>query len=316
MGGYIARRLLAVLPVLFIVAVIVFFIIHLTPGDPAATILGQEATPEEVQALRQQMGLDKPLGEQFLSWIGGAVQGDFGESFFLDKPVWAAFVERLGPTLSLAILAQIIGIGIALTLGILAVRKRGTIVDEAVMGFSMLGISIPSFLLGSLLVLLFGVELGWLPVAGYKPLGDGLWAHLKYLILPALVLGVVQSALITRITRSSLLDVMSENFIKTAKAKGVREKAIVFGHALRNAFIPILTIIGESFGGLVTGAAVIETLFNIPGVGQLIVSSISRRDYAVIQGSVLIITVTYVFLNLIVDLLYGVVDPRVRLSRK
>lgn len=316
MAGYIARRLLAVLPVLFIVAVIVFFIIHLTPGDPAATILGQEATPEEVQALREQMGLDKPLGEQFLSWIGGAVQGDFGESFFLDKPVWAAFVERLGPTLSLAILAQIIGIVIALTLGILAVRKRGTIVDEAVMGFSMLGISIPSFLLGSLLVLLFGVELGWLPVAGYKPLGDGLWAHLKYLILPALVLGVVQSALITRITRSSLLDVMSENFIKTAKAKGVREKAIVFGHALRNAFIPILTIIGESFGGLVTGAAVIETLFNIPGVGQLIVSSISRRDYAVIQGSVLIITVTYVFLNLVVDLLYGVVDPRVRLSRK
>ncbi len=316
MAGYIARRLLAVLPVLFIVAVIVFFIIHLTPGDPAATILGQEATPEEVQALRQQMGLDKPLGEQFLSWIGGALKGDFGESFFLDKPVWAAFVERLGPTLSLAILAQIIGIAIALTLGILAVRKRGTIVDEAVMGFSMLGISIPSFLLGSLLVLLFGVELGWLPVAGYKPLGDGLWAHLKYLILPALVLGVVQSALITRITRSSLLDVMSENFIKTAKAKGVREKAIVFGHALRNAFIPILTIIGESFGGLVTGAAVIETLFNIPGVGQLIVSSISRRDYAVIQGSVLIITVTYVFLNLVVDLLYGVVDPRVRLSRK
>lgn len=316
MAGYIARRLLAVLPVLFIVAVIVFFIIHLTPGDPAATILGQEATPEEVQALRQQMGLDKPLGEQFLSWIGGAVKGDFGESFFLDKPVWAAFVERLGPTLSLAILAQVIGIAIALTLGILAVRKRGTIVDEAVMGFSMLGISIPSFLLGSLLVLLFGVELGWLPVAGYKPLGDGLWAHLKYLILPALVLGVVQSALITRITRSSLLDVMSENFIKTAKAKGVREKAIVFGHALRNAFIPILTIIGESFGGLVTGAAVIETLFNIPGVGQLIVSSISRRDYAVIQGSVLIITVTYVFLNLVVDLLYGVVDPRVRLSRK
>lgn len=316
MAGYIARRLLAVLPVLFIVAVIVFFIIHLTPGDPAATILGQEATPEEVQALRQQMGLDKPLGEQFLSWVGGALKGDFGESFFLDKPVWAAFVERLGPTLSLAILAQIIGIAIALTLGILAVRKRGTIVDEAVMGFSMLGISIPSFLLGSLLVLLFGVELGWLPVAGYKPLGDGLWAHLKYLILPALVLGVVQSALITRITRSSLLDVMSENFIKTAKAKGVREKAIVFGHALRNAFIPILTIIGESFGGLVTGAAVIETLFNIPGVGQLIVSSISRRDYAVIQGSVLIITVTYVFLNLVVDLLYGVVDPRVRLSRK
>lgn len=316
MAGYIARRLLAVLPVLFIVAVIVFFIIHLTPGDPAATILGQEATPEEVQALRQQMGLDKPLGEQFLSWIGGALKGDFGESFFLDKPVWAAFIERLGPTLSLAILAQIIGIAIALTLGILAVRKRGTIVDEAVMGFSMLGISIPSFLLGSLLVLLFGVELGWLPVAGYKPLGDGLWAHLKYLILPALVLGVVQSALITRITRSSLLDVMSENFIKTAKAKGVREKAIVFGHALRNAFIPILTIIGESFGGLVTGAAVIETLFNIPGVGQLIVSSISRRDYAVIQGSVLIITVTYVFLNLVVDLLYGVVDPRVRLSRK
>ncbi len=184
------------------------------------------------------------------------------------------------------------------------------------MGFSMLGISIPSFLLGSLLVMFFSVKLRWLPVAGYQPLSEGLWQHIKYLLLPGIVLGIIQAALITRMTRSSVLDVMSGNFIKTAKAKGVREKTIVYTHALRVAFIPILTVIGESFGGLVTGAAVIEMLFNIPGVGQLIVNSISRRDYSVIQGSVLLVTVAYVFVNLIVDLLYGLVDPRVRLSKK
>lgn len=316
MGGYIVRRLLSLVPVLFVVAVVVFSIIHLTPGDPAAILLGEEATQADIDEMRSRMGLDRPIYEQFGIWLLGLLSGDLGQSVFLDKPVVQAFVERLGPTLSLAILAQIIGIALALTLGITAARHRGGIVDQFVMGFSMLGISIPSFLLGSLLVILFGVKLQWLPVAGYQPLESGLWSHLKYLLLPGIVLGVIQAALIARMTRASILDVLSENFIKTAKAKGVKEKWIIYTHALRVAFIPILTVIGESFGGLVTGAAVIETLFNIPGVGQLIVNSISRRDYTVIQGSVLLVTVAYVFVNLIVDLLYGVVDPRVRLNKK
>ncbi|WP_438286840.1 ABC transporter permease [Paenibacillus hubeiensis] len=310
------RRLLSLVPVLFVVAVVVFSIIHLTPGDPAAILLGEEATQADIDEMRSRMGLDRPIYEQFGIWLLGLLSGDLGQSVFLDKPVVQAFVERLGPTLSLAILAQIIGIALALTLGITAARHRGGIVDQFIMGFSMLGISIPSFLLGSLLVILFGVKLQWLPVAGYQPLESGLWSHLKYLLLPGIVLGVIQAALIARMTRASILDVLSENFIKTAKAKGVKEKWIIYTHVLRVAFIPILTVIGESFGGLVTGAAVIETLFNIPGVGQLIVNSISRRDYTVIQGSVLLVTVAYVFVNLIVDLLYGVVDPRVRLNKK
>ncbi|MFF2481674.1 ABC transporter permease [Paenibacillus sp. NPDC058071] len=316
MGGYIVRRLLSIIPVMLVVGIVVFSIIHITPGDPAAVLLGEEASKADIDELKSKLGLDRPLPEQFWNWAKGLLQGDLGESLFLNKPVTAAFFERLGPTLSLAILAQLIGVTLALALGITAVRKKGTIVDQSVMGFSMLGISIPSFLLGSLFVMLFSVQLKWLPHAGYQPLSAGLWNHIKHLLLPATVLGLIQAALITRMTRSSLLDVMSGQFIKTAKAKGVKEKAILYKHALRVAFIPILTVIGESFGGLVTGAAVIETLFNIPGVGQLIVNSISRRDYAVIQGSVLLVTVTYVFVNLTVDLLYGLVDPRVRLGKK
>ncbi|MCZ1268947.1 MULTISPECIES: ABC transporter permease [Paenibacillus] len=316
MGGYIVRRLLSLIPVLFVVAIVVFSIIHVTPGDPAAILLGEEASKADIDELRSKLGLDRPIYEQFGIWLLGLLSGNLGESIFLDKPVTEAFFERLAPTLSLAIIAQVIGVFLALFLGITAVKRRGTIVDQSVMGFSMLGISIPSFLLGSLLVMFFSVKLRWLPVAGYQPLSEGLWQHIKYLLLPGIVLGIIQAALITRMTRSSILDVMSGNFIKTAKAKGVREKTIVYTHALRVAFIPILTVIGESFGGLVTGAAVIETLFNIPGVGQLIVNSISRRDYSVIQGSVLLVTVAYVFVNLIVDLLYGLVDPRVRLSKK
>ncbi|WP_027091850.1 ABC transporter permease [Cohnella thermotolerans] len=316
MGGYVVRRLLSLVPVLLVVAIVVFSIIHLTPGDPAAILLGEEANKAEIDDMKSKMGLDKPIYEQFGIWIWGVLSGNLGQSIFLHKPVTEAFFERLGPTLSLTVIAQAIGVALALLLGITAAKRRGTAIDQSVMSFSMLGISIPSFLLGSLLVMLFGVKLRCLPVAGYQPLSAGLWPHLKYLILPGIVLGVIQAALIARMTRSSILDVLSENFMKTAKAKGVKEKTIIYTHALRVSFIPILTVIGESFGGLVTGAAVIETLFNIPGVGQLIVNSISRRDYSVIQGSVLLVTVAYVFINLIVDLLYGLVDPRIRLSKK
>ncbi|MFB5675291.1 ABC transporter permease [Paenibacillus terreus] len=316
MAKYLIQRVLSLLPVLLVVAVVVFLLIHLTPGDPASVILGDEASTESIAALREQLGLNLPLHQQFLAWFGNVLRGDLGDSIFMDMSVAEAFFSRVPPTLSLAILAQIIAVSLALYMGIMAARKRGTLADQAVMGISLLGISVPSFLLGLFLILIFAVEFKWLPVAGYRPLSNGLWDHLRYLLLPAIALGAMQAALIARMTRSSLIEVLSEQYIKTARAKGLQEKKIVYKHALKNAFIPILTVIGETFGTLITGAAVIETVFNIPGIGQLIISSIERRDFAVIQGSILLITITYVLLNLWIDLLYGLLDPRIKLNRR
>jgi peptide/nickel transport system permease protein len=314
--GYILKRLLSLIPVLFVVSVVVFLIIHMTPGDPASVMLGPEASPREVAELRAELGLDLPLYQQFITWLGGIVQGDFGFSYFMKESVLQAFVSHLGPTLSLAVLAQVFAIVLAIPLGVIAAKRRGSVVDQSFMGLSLVGISVPSFLLGLFLILLFAVELKWLPVAGYKPLSDGLYLHLRYLILPAIALGAMQAALIARMTRSSMLDILNANYIKTARSKGVKEKIIVFKHALRNAFIPILTVIGQTFGTLVAGAAVVETVFNIPGIGQLIVNSVERRDFEVIQGTIMLVALSYVSINLVIDLLYGVIDPRVRLSRK
>lgn len=316
MTKYIVQRILSLIPILLVVAVVVFMLIHLTPGDPASVILGDEASAEAIAQLRAQLGLDLPLHQQFISWFGGVVTGDLGQSIFMDMSVAEAFFSRVPPTLSLAILAQIFAVVIALFLGVIAARKRGTLADQAVMGFSLLGISVPSFLLGLFLILFFAVKLQWLPVAGYQPLSSGLWNHLRYLLLPAIALGAMQAALIARMTRSSLIEVLSEQYIKTARAKGLKERIVIYKHALKNAFIPILTVIGETFGTLITGASVIETVFNVPGIGQLIIRSIERRDFAVIQGSILLITVTYVLLNLLIDLLYGLLDPRVKLNRR
>jgi peptide/nickel transport system permease protein len=314
--AYILQRILSLIPVLLVVAVVVFFLIHLTPGDPAAVILGPDATVQEVENLREELGLNLPIYEQFFIWITNVLQGDLGWSIYMDKPVISAFLENLVPTLSLAILAQIIAILIAIPMGIIAASRRGTFIDQTVMIFSLLGISIPNFLLALLLVLLFAVNLALLPVAGFQPLSSGLWLHIKYLILPAFALGAIQAALIARVTRSSMLDVLTANYIKTAYSKGVKEKVVIFKHALKNAFIPILTVIGQTFGQLIAGAVVIETVFNIPGIGQLILNAIMRRDFEVIQGTILLVALSYVVINLIVDLLYGFIDPRVRLSRK
>ncbi len=314
MGAYTLKRLFALIPVLFIVSIVVFLITRLTPGSPAAIILGQGASPEQIAALSKEMGLDEPVINQYFIWLSNIFHGDFGYSYFLNKPVLGAIWDNVGPTVSLAILAQIFGVAFALLFGIYAAKHKGTIRDESIMGASLLGISIPSFLLGSFLILLFAVQLRIFPVSGYVPLNAGLFEYLKYLVLPTITLGAIQAALITRMTRSSLLDTISENFVKTAKAKGLNERTIMLKHTLRVSFLPILTVIGESFAGLVTGAAVTESLFNIPGLGQLIVSSIERRDYALIQGAVLLITVAYVVINLVVDLLYAVIDPRVRNS--
>lgn len=316
MKAYILKRLLSIIPVLLIVAVIVFFIIHLIPGDPASVILGEEATPEDVQTLREELGLNLPIYEQFIHWFAGIFQGDFGNSIYMNMPVLEAFVSHIGPTLSLALLAQSISIIIAIPLGVIAAKRRGTNVDQLFMIIAMLGLSIPSFLLALLLMLIFGVNLQWLPVAGYSPVSTGLWSHLQFMILPAISLGAIQAAVISRMSRSSMIDILSMNYIKTAKAKGVKDRVVVYKHALRNAFIPILTILGETFGSLITGAVVTETVFNLPGIGQLVINAIVRRDYAVIQGTILLIAFSYLLLNLIIDLLYGLVDPRIRLSRK
>ncbi len=313
---YLFKRLLSLIPVLFIVSIAIFLIIHITPGDPASTILGLEATQQEIDELNELMGFNDPIHIQYTNWIKDVLKGDLGDSIFMRQPVIQAIIEHFPPTLSLAIIAQIIAIILAIPFGILAAYKRGSVIDTALMSVSLLGMAIPGFLLGLFLMLFFSVKLELLPVAGYKPLSMGLWTHFRYLILPSIALGTVQAALITRMTRSSMLDVLYLNYIKTARSKGIKEIKVLLKHALKNAALPIITIIGQSFGSLVTGAVVIESLFNIPGIGQLIMNSIVRRDIAVIQGVVLFVTLIYVIVNLIVDLLYGVFNPRIRLDGK
>ncbi len=316
MLAYIVKRLVSLLPVLFVVSIAIFMIVHITPGDPAATLLGLEATQAEIDALNEQMGFNKPIYIQYFNWVSNVLKGNLGDSIFMKQPVTEAIKEHFPPTMGLALLAQLIAVIIAIPFGIIAAYKRGTPVDTALMSLALLGMAIPGFLLGLFLMLLFSVQLGWLPVAGYRALKMGVWTHLRYMILPALSLGMVQAALITRMTRSSMLDVLYNNYIKTARAKGLKEQIVLLKHALKNAGLPILTVLGQSFGTLVTGAVVIESLFNIPGMGQLVLNSITRRDIAVIQGVVLFITLIYVGVNLAVDLLYGFIDPRVRLDRK
>lgn len=316
MFAYIIKRLLSLIPVLLVVTITIFLIIHITPGDPAATILGLEATEEQIEALNEELGLNRPITEQYISWMGDLLKGDLGDSIFMHQPVTQAIAEHMGPTISLAFLAQIIALILAIPFGIIAAYKRGSLVDVSLMGMSLLGMAIPSFLLALLLMLVVGVQLQWLPVAGYEPLENGIWAHVQYLILPSISLGAIQAALITRMTRASMLEVLNLNYVKTARSKGLKETSVLLKHAFRNAFLPILTVIGQTFGTLITGAVVVESIFNIPGLGQLIMNSIERRDFAVIQGVVFVATLMYVSINLIIDLLYGVIDPRVRLDRK
>lgn len=315
MAIYIVKRLLSTIPVLFVVSIFVFLLIHLAPGDPAITILGPEATVEDIEKLRAELGLDAPLHQQYVTWMAGVVRGDLGDSLFAKKPVLHLILEHVGPSLSLAVLSLAVAIIIAIPLGIMAARKRGSWLDQLFMSASVLGISVPHFVLGLLLISLFTVKLGWLPI-GYKPLSDGLRAHVQYLILPSVTLGVGLATLIARMTRASMIETLNMNFIKTAKAKGLKERVVIYKHALRHAFLPVLTVIGQSFGLVLSGALVAETIFNIPGMGQLIFHSMQRRDFMVIQGLILFVTFLYVMINLLVDLLYSVIDPRVRLNKK
>ncbi|MDF2873554.1 MAG: gsiC 1 [Sporomusa sp.] len=309
---YIFKRILSLIPVLAVVALVDFIIIHLTPGDPAVIMLGSDASETDLSKLREQLGLTLPIYVQFGHWLLGVVQGDLGRSIFMDMPVTQAIWQHLGPTVSLSLLAELIAVLFALPLGVMAATRRGSWIDQLLMVTGLLGISIPSFWLGLNFILLFAVKLNWLPAAGYQPLSNGLLNHIKYLLLPALSLGIMQAALIARMTRASMLEVLSENYIRTAQAKGLKQQVIIYKHALRNAFIPILTVIGLTFATLIGGAVVTEMVFNIPGIGKLVVNSVLRRDYVVIQGTILMIATAYVFINLLVDLLYAYIDPRVR----
>ncbi|MBI3457811.1 MAG: ABC transporter permease [Candidatus Rokubacteria bacterium] len=312
MTSYLARRLLALVPVLLVVATLVFLIARFTPGDPIRVLLGEDARPEQVEALRQHLGLDAPLPVQFGLWLGRALRGDLGRSLFNRHPVTRTIAQHVGPTAMLSVMALIVALSIGIPIGIVSAVYRNSWLDQASLALAMLGAAVPSFWLGLSLIVVFAVNLGWLPSSGFRAPAEGLWTSVRYLVLPALALGVPNSALIIRFVRGSLLDVIAADYVRTARAKGLSERAVIFRHALKNALVPILTVVGLTFAALMGGAVVTETVFSVPGMGQLVISSVLRRDYPVIQGVTLIVATSYVLINLVVDLLYVVVDPRVK----
>jgi len=312
MLAYALRRLLATIPVMAIVALMVFSLLYLTPGDPAVVLAGEQASEADIARLRTAMALDKPYAERFLLWVGGVLRGDLGVSVFSNRPVTELIVQRLEPTIALTLGALLIAVLLAVPLGTLAAWRSGGALDRAVMGFAVFGFSIPVFVLGYLLIILFSMHWDILPVQGYRPIAYGIGPFLEHLALPALSLGIVNAALIARITRASMLDVLNQDYMRTARAKGLSTPRILIRHGLRNAAVPIVTIIGIGFAMLISGVVVTETVFNIPGLGRLTVDAILRRDYPVIQGVILVFSLTYVVVNLLVDLSYGLFDPRIR----
>lgn len=312
MLGFILRRLISILPVMLLVATGVFLLLKMTPGDPVGVILGPDATEERRQELRDDLGLNDPLVTQYVRWLGNAVQGDLGHSLFLDQPVLTSLWNRAEPTLLLTLLSTLVALCVGLPTGIVAAQNRGNWMDVGSMAVAILGISMPTFWLGLNLILIFAVKLRWLPVAGYAPLSEGLWANLQYLILPAVTLGVAQAALLARMTRSMMLDVLSAEYVRVARAKGLGERRVVYFHALRNAMIPLINVAGLIFAALLGGAVVTEQIFNIPGVGRLLIQAVGRRDVPLVQGTVLAIAAIYVLVNLMVDIISAILDPRLR----
>jgi peptide/nickel transport system permease protein len=312
MWAYIVRRVLATIPVMAVVALFVFSLLYIAPGDPAAVIAGDQATPEDVERIRASLGLDRPYLVRFADWVWDILNGDLGVSIFTNLPVSHMIAQRIEPTLSLCVLTLILAVSIAVPMGVVAAWKQGTIVDRAVMGFAVLGFSVPVFVVGYLLAFVFALELDWLPVQGYTPFSQGFFPWLENLILPAIALGGVYIALIARITRATMLEVLSQDYIRTARAKGVGQRGILFLHALKNAAVPIVTVVGIGLALLIGGAVVTESVFAIPGLGRLTVDAILRRDYPVIQGVVLLFSFVYVLVNLLIDLLYTLFDPRIR----
>jgi len=314
MFAYTVRRLVLMFPVALVVSTVVFLLLYLTPGDPVGVMLGPEATEQQKADLRAHLGLDQPAPVQLLRWYGRLLQGDLGSSIFLHKKVTLAFLERLEPTLMLTLCALLFSIMIGLPAGILAAKLRGSWFDTASMLTAITGVSMPTFWIGLNLILVFAVTLGWLPVAGYQPLSRGVWEHLRYMLMPSFTIGFAQSALLARMTRSMMLDVLSQEYIRTARSKGVAEHWVLFRHALRNAIIPLITTVGLSFALLLGGAVISEQIFTIPGVGRLLIQGVARRDYPLVQGVLLIIAAVYMCVNLLVDLTYALVDPRIRHS--
>ena len=312
MLAFVSRRLLATIPVLVMVAVVVFAILRFSPGDPAIIMAGDGATPERIVQIRQTMGLDQPVVKQFFIWGGKLLQGDLGTSLMSGVPVTKLIAQRLEPSMSLAVLTLVFTLLVAIPLGVLAAWRQGKLLDRAVMGFSVLGVSVPVFVTGYLLIWAFAIKLGWFNVQGYVPLEKGFWPFLHRLILPSLALSTVYVALIARITRTSVIEVMGEDFIRTARSKGLGETGVLLGHALRNAAVPIATVVGVGIALLISGVVVTESVFNIPGLGRLVVEAVLARDYPVIQGLTLFFAFVYVFINLVVDCAYTVFDPRIR----
>src|ERR671925_15053 len=312
MLSYVLRRLLATLPVMVVVAVFVFLMLRLTPSDPAVIIAGDNATAEQVALIRQRLGLDQPIVTQFFIWAGKLLAGDLGESFFFKKQVAELIAERIEPTLSLALLTMALAVLIAVPLGVFAAYKQGSWLDRLVMGFSVLRFSVPVFVIGYVLIYIFAIELNWFPVQGYQWIGQGLDGWLQRLILPAVTLSVIYVALIARITRTSVLEVLHEDYIRTARAKGQTELKVLVRHALANAAVPIVTVIGLGIALLIGGVVVTESVFTIPGLGRLSVDAVLARDYPTIQAVILLFSFVYVLINLLIDLIYTVVDPRIR----
>ncbi|MFW5678959.1 MAG: ABC transporter permease [Pseudomonadota bacterium] len=312
MLGFLLRRIAATIPVLVMVAVFVFLMLRLTPGDPAAIIAGDNASPQQIAEIRERLGLDEPLLVQFGIWSGNLLQGDLGQSFFFRQPVTSLIAQRIEPTFSLALVTIVATVLIAVPLGTLAAYRHGGWLDKLVMGFSVAGFSVPVFVVGYALIYVFAVELRWLPVQGFVSIREGVWPFFERMIMPATALAVIYIALIARITRASVLEVLGEDYVRTARAKGQGELKVVLHHALRNAAVPIVTVIGVGIALLIGGVVVTESVFNIPGLGRLTVDAVLARDYPTIQGVILLFSFLYVLVNLLIDLLYLVLDPRIR----
>jgi peptide/nickel transport system permease protein len=310
--AYIVHRILATIPVMAVVGIAVFMLLHLTPGDPAAVIAGDYARPEDIVRIRHQLGLDRPIHVQFFTWVGSILSGDLGVSIFSDLPVAHLIGQRLEPTFALAAATLVFSVVIAIPMGVLAAWKAGTWTDRLIMLFAVLGFSVPVFVIAYALMWVFSLQLGWFPVQGYKSIFDGFWPFLHSITLPTVALGVIYVALLARITRASMLETLQEDYIRTARAKGVDNRTVLIRHALRNASVPIVTIIGIGIALLIGGVVVTESVFNIPGLGRLTIDAVLRRDYPVIQGVILVFSAAYVIVNLLIDLSYTVLDPRIR----
>lgn len=312
MLAYAVRRVVATIPVMGVVAFFVFSLLYIAPGDPAAVIAGDQATPADVERIRQSLGLDRPFLVRFGEWVWQILHGDLGTSIFTNLPVSTMIAQRFEPTLSLMAITLCFAISVAIPMGVLAAWKAGTWIDRLIMAFAVFSFSVPVFVVGYLLAYVFALELEWLPVQGYTPLSRGLWPWFENLILPAAALGFVYIALIARITRASMLEVLQQDYIRTARAKGIGQRDILFVHALKNASVPIVTVIGIGVALLIGGAVVTESVFAIPGLGRLTIDAILRRDYPLIQGLVLLFSFVYVLVNLGIDILYTLLDPRIR----